>query len=44
MPIAVPDALYRLDDPLISLAVDAEHRKVYGISVRPEFHVVEYDY
>ena len=40
----VPDALYRLDDPLISFAVDAEHRKVYGISVRPEFHVVEYDY
>ncbi len=39
-----PEAVYHLDDPVFTFTVDAGKRKIYGISNRPEYHIVEYDY
>lgn len=37
-----PEALFRLDVPLISFTIDKVHNKIYGISIVPEYHIVEY--
>ncbi len=39
-----PEAVYQLDDPVFTFTIDAGKRKIYGISNRPEYHIVEYDY
>lgn len=41
---AEPLNLYLLDDPIFSFCVDADKRKIYGVSTIPEYHIVEYDY
>lgn len=39
-----PECVYTLDDPIFTFCVDAQRRKIYGVSETPEFHIVEYDY
>ena len=39
-----PEAQYHLSDPIIACTIDHVHKKVYGISMIPEFHVVEYSF
>ena len=41
---AEPLNLYLLDDPIFSFCVDESKRKIYGVSVTPEYHIVEYSY
>lgn len=40
----VPDVAYTLDDPVFKFTVDGRNRKIYGISTKPEYHIVEYSY
>ena len=40
----VPNIAYKLDNPLLFMTVDSQHRKIYGISNAPEYHIVEYSY
>lgn len=35
---------YRLDQGVSRIAVDAAHRKIYGISDDPEYHIVEFEF
>lgn len=37
-----PECVYTLDDPIFTYCVDVKHRKVYGVSTTPEYHIVEY--
>ena len=37
-----PECVYTLDDPIFTFCVDVKHRKVYGVSTTPEYHIVEY--
>lgn len=39
-----PEAQYRLDDPIIAFTIDGVHKKIYGISMIPECHIVEYSF
>lgn len=39
-----PECVYTLDDPIFTYCVDVEHRKIYGVSTTPEYHIVEYSY
>ena len=39
-----PQTIYTLDDPIYHFSVDSENKKIYGISITPEYHVVEYSY
>lgn len=39
-----PQTIYNLDDPIYHFSVDSENKKIYGISITPEYHVVEYSY
>ena len=39
-----PECVYTLDDPIFTYCVDAKHRKIYGVSTTPEYHIVEYSY
>lgn len=40
----IPDKIYKLSEPISSFTVDVEERKVYGISNKPEYHIVEFSY
>lgn len=40
----IPDKIYKLSEPISSYTVDVEERKVYGISNKPEYHIVEFSY
>lgn len=37
-----PESVYTLDNPIFTFCVDVKHRKVYGVSTTPEYHIVEY--
>lgn len=39
-----PVARYKLDKPIFAFSVDTRNRIMYGISDRPEFHIVKYQY
>ncbi|WP_334167438.1 BF3164 family lipoprotein [Phocaeicola paurosaccharolyticus] len=39
-----PNVAYKLSDPLLFMTVDEKHRKIYGISNIPEYHIVEYTF
>ena len=39
-----PEAQYRLNDPIIAFTIDGVHKKIYGIGMIPEFHIVEYSF
>lgn len=36
--------IYSLDQGIINFAVDVVHKKIYGISSSPEYHLVEFSY
>lgn len=40
----IPQMAYKLDDPVFAFTVDAEKRKIYGISNSPEYHIIEFTY
>lgn len=40
----IPDKIYKLSDPISSYTVDVDERKIYGISNKPEYHIVEFSY
>lgn len=40
----IPQKKYILDNAIFSFAVDMKHKKIYGISNTPEYHIVEYAY
>ena len=35
---------YTLDQGVSNITVDSQHRKIYGISDDPEYHIVEFEY
>lgn len=39
-----PVARYKLDKPIFAFSVDTKNRIMYGISDRPEFHIVKYNF
>ena len=39
-----PKKIYSLDQGIINFAVDKLHKKIYGISSSPEFHIVEFSF
>ena len=39
-----PEIAYQLDIPLFRCCVDSKARKIYGISIYPEYQIVEYSY
>lgn len=39
-----PEKIFNLNIPLITYAVDNTKRKIYGISDKPDFHIVVYNY
>lgn len=39
-----PLTRYLLSEGIFAFDVDVKHRKIYGISSSPEYHIVEYDY
>ncbi len=39
-----PQAIYTLDDPIYHFSVNSDNKRIYGISITPEYHVVEYSY
>lgn len=40
----IPQRIYSLDQGIINFAVDTVHKRIYGISSSPEFHVMEFLY
>ena len=40
----VPQTIYILDDPIFTFCVDKKRNKIYGVSNRPDNHIVEYTY
>lgn len=40
----IPQKRYKLDQGVLSIAVDTKNRRIYGISDSPEYHIVEYNY
>lgn len=40
----VPQTRYLLSEGIFAWDVDTKHRKIYGISNSPEYHIVEYHY
>ena len=40
----IPKTAYQLDVPLFRCCVDSKSRKIYGISINPEYQIVEYSY
>ena len=39
-----PQKIYSLNQGIINFAVDKLHKKIYGISSSPEFHIVEFSF
>ena len=39
-----PNTLYELENPIVCFCVDEENQKFYGISINPEFRIIEYTY
>lgn len=39
-----PEIAFQLDIPLFRFCVDPKLRKIYGISINPEYQLVEYSY
>lgn len=39
-----PQKRYKLDQGVLSIAVDTKNHRIYGISDSPEYHIVEYNY
>lgn len=39
-----PKRIFHIDQGIFAMAVDSKHKKIYGISNEPEFHVVEFSY
>lgn len=39
-----PDMIYELEDPIFTYTVDTNRKKIYGISNKPEYHIVEFTY
>ena len=40
----VPDMIYELEDPIFTYTIDTNRKKIYGISNKPEYHIVEFTY
>lgn len=41
---AIPECVYILDEAIFTFCVDKENKKIYGVSNKPDCHIVEYSY
>ena len=42
--VGIPDTIYSLSEPVFTYTIDTNAKKIYGISDRPEYHIVEFSY